>query len=144
MANMTVEKLYDNYEFKVLKRIIMKKFPWIKNVYVKQDELDRYELIFLHFEIDPEEAAKAYGFKLADYIMKRWKRPEEYDTPFLSLLSTEFSLDDHNEKVAEPLLKTFREVHDSPALPEELKLPDFRKLYIGGFIFNKGKHPYYY
>jgi hypothetical protein len=144
MANMTVEQLYDNYEFKVLRRIILKKFPWIKDVYVKQDELNRFSLIFLHFEIDPEEAAKAYGFELAPYIMKRWKRPEEYDTPFLSLLSTEFSLDDHNEKVAEPLLKTFREVHNSPALPEELKLPDDRKLYIGGFIFNKGEQTYYY
>lgn len=143
MTNMTVKQVNDNYEFKVLKRIIMKKFPWIKSVYVKQDELDRYSLLFLHFEINPEEAAKAYGFELAPYIMRRWKRPEEYDTPFLSLLSLEFSLDDYNAKVARPLEKLFKEVHNSPALPDELKLPDDNRMYIGGFIFNEGEYPSY-
>jgi hypothetical protein len=143
MANyMTIDRLYNNYEFKVLKRVLMRKFPWIKNVYVNEDELERYEVIFLYFEIDPEEVAEAYGFELVDYIRRRWERPEEYETPFLSLLSSEFPLEEYNSRVADEIKKVINEVHNSPALPEELKLPRDWGVYIGGYVFNKGKRYY--
>jgi hypothetical protein len=143
MANyMTIDRLYNNYEFKVLRRVLMRKFPWIKSVYVNEDELEKYEVIFLYFEIDPEEVAEAYGFELVDYIRKRWERPEEYETPFLSLLSSDFPLEEYNSRVADEIKKVIKEVHDSPALPEELKIPRDSGVYIGGYVFNKGKRYY--
>ena len=57
----TVEELYDNYEFKVVRRAIMKEFPWIKNVTVTRDNLDKYNTIFLDFEVDLHRLLESYG-----------------------------------------------------------------------------------
>ena len=54
---MTEEELYDNYEFKVTKRALMREFPFIKNVYVKDPAtIDQYKsFIFLDADINPYE-----------------------------------------------------------------------------------------
>ena len=49
MGKTTPEEIYNVYTFKLIKRILKKKFPWIKDVFVNQEDLDKYTRIFLNF-----------------------------------------------------------------------------------------------
>jgi hypothetical protein len=66
----TPEKIYDVYAFKLIKRALKKKFPWIKDVFVRQDDLNNYTTLFLNFEFDPTEFSKAYGHETKAWIQE--------------------------------------------------------------------------
>ena len=45
---LTYEELLDNYEFKVGRRILIREYPWIKDVILKDPEdVNKYNLIFV-------------------------------------------------------------------------------------------------
>ena len=120
---MTKEELYDNYEFKITKRTLMREFPFIKDVYVEDDEaINRYEhYIWLTLNIDPYQMGQMYGLKVANFVTRHLKRGEPYWAPYLSTLMLG-SVDD-TWPIRQALEKLMSGVHYSPALPSELKLP---------------------
>lgn len=119
---MTKEELYDNYEFKVTKRTLMNEFPFIKDVYVEDDEaINKYEhYIWLTVDIDPYQMGQMYGLKVANFVTRALKRGEPYWAPYLSTLMVG-SVDD-TWPIRQALEKVMSGVHYSPALPSELKL----------------------
>lgn len=119
---MTKEELYDNYEFKVTKRTLMNEFPFIKDVYVEDDEaINKYEhYIWLTVDIDPYQMGQMYGLKVTNFVTRALKRGEPYWAPYLSTLMVG-SVDD-TWPIRQALEKVMSGVHYSPALPSELKL----------------------
>ena len=87
---MTKEELYNNYEFKIVKRTLMNEFPFIKDVYVKDpDTIDQYRsFIFLDADINPYELSHMYGLKVDKLVEKYLRRGEPYWGPYLSLFIT--------------------------------------------------------
>ncbi len=55
----TYEELMDNYEFKVSKKMLMREYPWIKDVtYKNPEDINKYNLIFIDIVVDPYELAE--------------------------------------------------------------------------------------
>jgi hypothetical protein len=119
---MTEQELYDNYEFKITKRALMREFPFIKNVYVKDPAtIDEYKsFIFLDADINPYEMSHMYGLKVDRITDKYLRRGEPYWGPYLSLFVT------GGVEETWPIKKAISDlilgIRKSPAMPSELKL----------------------
>ena len=131
----TPEELENNYEYKVVKRALMKEFPYIKDVQFDTEELDVYNLIFLNLIVDPIQMGEYYGYELNPWVVSRMERGENYKGNYPSLLFA-VSYEQGKEDVMNPLNKMMGQIHDSPALPQDMKLPKGREFSVGSFIIN--------
>ena len=133
----TVEELYDNYEFKVVKRAIMKEFPWITDVTVTQDNLDRYNTIFLDLEVNLPRLLETYGWGPYRSAQRAWDENKYFHSMHLSLLGD--ITYEESKPVADAIERLYKAISDSPALPKDLKLKTGRRFSIGDFYFNLGQ-----
>lgn len=139
----TAEELENNYEFKVVKRIIMKEFPWIKNVVVDSSLLNTYNLIFLNFEIDPIQYAKTYGLELGNIVKKAYENGREYEAMYLSLLTLSPNAYEDTSFITDRIKELAENIRKSPVIPDELKIKGGRVFTIGDWYFNKGATPWH-
>lgn len=137
---MTVEEVYDNYEFKVILRILKKEFPWVVNLTVEKEDLEKYKgLIFLTVHINPYKLSEYYDVKLWKWLLYRVDERKE-PVEFMSLFS--FVDEEYKEKMVEvekDLKDTLSDIQNSSAIPDNLRLtrrPDGgnRRLDIMGFV----------
>ena len=134
---MTYEELIDNYEFKVGRRILVREYPWIKDVVVKTPEdVNRYNLIFVDIIIDPFELAQEKGWRLANYIVRSIERGDDFWSPYLSTYFT--GIGDEARDMVRRMEQTLEDLHKSPAIPQEMRLPGHRKLNIGSWYTQPG------
>jgi hypothetical protein len=133
----TLEELYNNYEFKVVKRALMRQYPWIKDVTVDPEQLTKYNLIFLNFDVDPAMLAEEMGWELNTWVKSALDRGEMYNALYLSMFFRDLGFDD-TKFITNEMEKTFKDINRSPALPEDLKLKGERRLTVGDFIMNRG------
>ena len=128
---MTEQELYDNYTFKVVKRALMREFPFIKNVYVKDPaDIDKYKsFIFLDVDINPYELSHMYGLKVDPITNKYLRRGEPYWAPYLSMFIKSGVEDTYPIKKA--INDLVYSIQKSPAIPQEFKLD--RELDIGSY-----------
>ena len=128
---MTEQELYDNYTFKVVKRALMREFPFIKNVYVRDpDSIDKYKsFIFLDVDINPYELSHMYGLKVDPITNKYLRRGEPYWAPYLSMFIKSGVEDTYPIKKA--INDLVYSIQKSPAIPQEFKLD--RELDIGSY-----------
>jgi hypothetical protein len=40
---MTYDELINNYEYKIVKKMVMREYPWIKNMDIEEDDLNKIE-----------------------------------------------------------------------------------------------------
>ena len=132
----TVDQLYNNYEYKITKKVILNEFPWIKDMTFDGENVNEYNLIFVTLHMDPFELSDITGWAVYKWALKDIEKGEVYDTTYLSTMMN-VSYED-----AKPLTnkidETFKSVHKSAAIPPELRLPYDRKLSIGHFKTLKG------
>ena len=134
---LTYEEFLDNYEFKVAKRMLLREYPWIKDVFFRNpEEVNKYNLIFLDLIIDPFELGEQEGWRLASYVTKSVERGDDFWSPYLSTFFRT-NTDDARELVHK-MDKTLENIHTSPAIPKEMKLPEHRKLNIGTWHIPQG------
>ena len=134
---LTYEEFLDNYEFKVAKRMLLREYPWIKDVFFRNpEEVNKYNLIFLDVTFDPFELAQQDGWRLASYIVRTIERGDDFWSPYLSIFFTT-NTDDARALVQE-MDKSLESIHASPAIPKEMKLPEHRKLNIGTWHIPQG------
>ena len=128
---MTEQELYDNYTFKVVKRALMREFPFIKNVYVKDpDSIDKYKsFIFLDVDINPYELSHQYGLRVDPITHKYLRRGEPYWAPYLSMFIKSGVEDTYPIKQA--INELVHSIQKSTAIPQEFKLD--RELDIGSY-----------
>jgi hypothetical protein len=138
---MTREEFENNYEYKVTKKALMREFPFIKDVFVREDEdITRWShTIYLDLVIDPFAFAHQYGFRVWGPIINALKRGEPYKSLYISL----FIGDGDRVELASPINKAMEElmdgIHESPAIPNELKLK--KKLNVGSFTATPSSLP---
>jgi hypothetical protein len=132
---MTPEQLENNYEFKVVKRALMKEFPWIKDVVFRDDELNTYNLIFLNFVVDPVEMSQPFGWSMMPWVQRAYESGLRYKGNYVSMLF-DVEHDEGKRALSDHMESTMIQVHESPALPEDLRLPKGRSFAIGSFIIN--------
>jgi hypothetical protein len=137
----TPNEVENNYEFKLMKKVLRQEHPWIKDVLVPDDEeINKYNLIFLQLVIDPFMLQKEVGLPLERWIKryldderyKQMNRPYAYIT---SYISTMFNGDrDIAGKIHNEVEVTMKSVGRSAAIPEDLKLRKGRQFSPGEYI----------
>lgn len=119
---MTEQEIYNNQEFKTLRKILKKEFKWIKDVRLKGDPNKYSSLVFLEAIIDPWEFAEEENFTIAPYVRK----DRELDFTGLSVFVNESSNDPILRSIENEIDKIIRDLHNTQALPSEYKLKDKR------------------
>ena len=141
----TPEKIYNVYAFKLIKRSLMKEFPWIKDVFVRQEDLDLYTTIFLNFEFDPTEFSKAYGHETKAWIQELIDAGYYLDYSYPNLIN-DMSYEDWRP-VRDNLRSVIKDVSENPALPYEFKFREIgnnRNIELGTWHINRkeGEKPF--
>ena len=136
---MTLEELYENYTFKVTKRALMREFPFIKNVSVKDPtRVDKYNsFIFLDVDINPYELSHQYGLKMDKIADKYLRRGEDYSAPYISLFIGG-DIEDSIE-IKKAINDLVYSVQKSTAIPQELRLS--KELEIGSYYAHHNTVP---
>jgi hypothetical protein len=138
----TTEELYNNYTFKLIKRALMREFPYIKNVFVNPFDLGKYNTIFLNFELDP-----AIWGELYDDPMKSWLKDFVDKGGYVDLsypmTATDMTYEEY-QPIKKSIEKVMSQVIQSDAVPPELKIQGHRPVAIGTWHINRksGKPDY--
>lgn len=140
--HLTLDELYDNYQFKVIKKALMREYPWIKDLWVKEDELNKYGLIFLNIEIDPVMLGEERGWDLTPWVLSAYKNGKNYNGMYISLFFD--NVDRENTRDLQNELSVLaNSVGKSPAFPKDLLLPGERNFTIGDIHVNRNGPPWF-
>ena len=129
---MTYEQLIDNYEYKIAKKMLLREYPWIKDVVIREDEINKYNLIFLDITIDPYELGRQEDWTVSKYLDRSIRDNDEYWSPYLSMFYKDVSWEDA-KPLQDGINKSLESIHTSPALPTDLRLPGTRKFQVGSW-----------
>jgi hypothetical protein len=137
----TPTEVENNYEFKLMKKVLRQEYPWVLDVLVPNDEdINKYNLIFLPIVIDPFILQKEVGLPIESWI-KRYLTDERYKQTYRqyayvsSYISTMFNGDrDITRDLQEKVDITMKSVGRSAAIPNDLKLGKGRQFSSGEFI----------
>ena len=139
---MTKEEIENTYEFKIIKKAVMKEFPFIKDVFISEDDsksLDEYKYIyFISAKIDPFIMTNLYGGQVWSLVIDMLKKYGYYDSSFLTtFVRTEDR--DPISKISKELKSLIKGIHETETLPKEFKLD--KHVEIDTFTADKSSIP---
>lgn len=114
---MTVEQLKESYMFKIIKRALMKQYPWIKDVEIDEKDFDDYKItIFLNVYIDPYELGEEMGWEVARWVEQGYFAGTSVGMFFKGSNPEYRELSDEVNDFVD-------EIRLSPAIPDDLRIP---------------------
>ena len=117
---MTKEEVSNNYEFKLVKRMMMRDYPWIKDVQPAGDEEEEYRTIaFLDVLIDPYELGEQKGWEIASYVEYICKFSGTFMSPYLATFFQ--GLNNEAYRVEKEIESKIEDIHGSVAIPQEYR-----------------------
>jgi hypothetical protein len=129
---MTAEEVKQNYTYKVIKKVITREFPWVKDIVIDEDGLSEYKYVmFFDLFIDPYELANKKGWTVPRWINQSVRDGDDYMSTLLSLYFNESDPD--MSRLKELINKTLRTIKDSPAIPEDMRLDTKKEPTVGRF-----------
>ena len=141
----TKEEVENSYEFKLIKKILKREFPWIIDVLLPSDEeINNYALIFVNIIIDPYKLQREVGWPFNSYMKFYLEgnnnfitthEPYAYNTAYLTTIY-DVPREDSNY-IQEDIEKTMKQIAKSPAIPEDLKLGKDRQFVVGSWVVPK-------
>jgi hypothetical protein len=133
---MTQEEVENNYTYKIVRKVLMREYPWIKDVQLDVPRLENFTyVIFLDIFIDPYELGKEQEWDVARWIDRSVEQGEQYESTSLSLFFVG-STEDMRE-LKNDVNTTIEDVQQSPAIPPEMRMPEAR-FTVGSFFTVKG------
>lgn len=127
----TLDELNNNYEFKITKRILKQHYPWIIDVKVNEEDLNKYDYtIFIDIYIDVDKLSEDTGVPLQSGVKYMVNRDGKY--PGYSLYNF---IDDHDlaRKIGVDIKDKLDRINRSSSIPAHMKLKD-RYLGLNDFI----------
>ena len=135
----TKEEVEKSPMFKILKKAIMRKYPWIKDIYAGDEEdMKKYSsMLFLDADIDAQQLADEKG-----WTMEQWAAPDKqrraynrnyFDTVYLSVLFTKPS-DEEARELQNDIEDEMKRIQKSDAIPSDIKIN--KTLGLSNFRYN--------
>jgi hypothetical protein len=119
----TIEEFKNNFEFKITKKALMREFPFILDVGVKDYEsINRWKFTsYIELSINPYIISNIYGFPIREWVTTSLKNGKPFQSSYLTLF---FNKDYHGEvdDLQREIQKITLATHRSPAIPPEMKL----------------------
>ena len=131
----TTEELYDNYTFKLIKRALMRDFPYIKNVFVNPFDLGKYNTIFLNFDYDPTIWGEMYNDPMVKWLTDVKDEGKYIDLSYPTT-GTKMGYEEY-KPIKKSIEKVMSDVFNSEAVPRELKIQGLRPVAIGTWHVNR-------
>ena len=125
--------------FKIVKRALMRKYPWIKDIYVgNEEDISKYSsMLFLDADIDAQQLADEKGWTLESWaspdVQKRLYNKDHFDTVYLSVLFTKDSYDEARDLQNE-LETEMKRIQKSDAIPSDVKIS--KTIGLSNFRYN--------
>jgi hypothetical protein len=133
----TPEELYDNYTFKLIKRALMREFPYIKNVFVGDFDLGKYNTIFLNFEFDPKIWEEMYDDEFQGWLKGAMDDGKYVDLSY-PITASDMKYDEY-QPIKRKIEKVMSDVTNTDVVPRELKIQGNRPVAIGTWHVNRKK-----
>lgn len=119
------EDVEDNYEFKVVKRLLKKEFPFVKDMRLT-DGWEKYKsLLFVDIILDYDEILQHLQVEPTS-DSEAWISIFKTGAPYLVLLfppKIKKVKEEEIEAISKNISKTISRVQKSPSLPPDMKLP---------------------
>jgi hypothetical protein len=132
MARYTTEEIEDNYEFKVIKRLLKKEYPFILDMKLTDNWNDYNSLFFVDLTVSLP-LLREYLNLPNNIIPSIFSRSLGSTVPYLSMFfSSSQDKDGLISDLAKKIQSTMTRVRNSPSLPVEMKLP--RTISISGWV----------
>jgi len=131
MGKHTREDIENNYEFKVMKRLLKKEFPFITDMRLT-DNWDEYNsLYFIDITVNPTMLMELLNIPDSPNAT-RYLRGYRTAVAYLSMLfPSSFNRDDSISNLAKQVQTTITRVHQSPSIPEDMIL--YKPVSISGW-----------
>jgi hypothetical protein len=133
----TPEELYNNYTFKLIRRSLMREFPYIKDVFVGDFDLGKYNTIFLNFEFDPAIWEETYNDKFQGWLKGAMDDGKYVDLSY-PITASNMTYDEY-QPIRKRINDVMSQVIQSEAVPQELKIQGHRPVAIGTWHVNRKK-----
>jgi hypothetical protein len=113
----------------------MREFPYIKNVFVGDFDLGKYNTIFLNFEFDPKIWEEMYNDEFQGWLKKEMDKGKYVDVAF-PMTASNMTYEEY-QPIRKSIEKVMSDVANTDAVPRELKIQGNRPVAIGTWHINR-------
>lgn len=115
---MTYEEFINSYGFKHASKLAMRKFPWIKKIFVNEDDYNEYKFTyFLEVHINPNIFSKTVTDAGTLMVTSNWRSPFAN----LSVIYSNIS-DKEGDEISSEIDTIFNKVKMNDAIPKNINL----------------------
>jgi len=135
MGRYTREEIEDNYEFKVIKRLLKKEFPFITDVNLTDNWEEYRSLLFVDVSIDAPKLMEYLNIPITRESTRYLSVFSSYSPYLTSLFASKYDEDNRISNLAKKIQATSTKIQQSASIPLEMKLP--RPVSISGWGVNR-------
>jgi hypothetical protein len=118
---MTQQEIENNFTYKIVRKVLMREYPWIKDVRLDIEGLEKYtNVIFIEIFIDPYQMTNMYGWNVPRWIETSIREGEPYESTVLSLFVKQSS--EEVKWLRDEIEQTIYHTQNSPAIPQDMRL----------------------
>jgi hypothetical protein len=129
---MTAQEIENNYTYKIVRKVLMREFPWIKDVQLDIPGLEKFDYsIFLDIYINPYELGEERGYTVAKWIDQAIRDKEDYYSSVITLYFEGSS--EEMRAITTEVNDTIEATQNSPAIPVDLRIPENRRFMVGSY-----------
>ena len=129
---MTAQEIENNYTYKIVRKVLMREYPWIKDVQIDIPGLEKFEYaLFLDIYINPYELGEERGYNVARWIEQAIRNNEDYYTTVITMYFDGSSPE--MRAITQEVNDTIEATQKSPAIPPDLRLPDNKRFMVGSY-----------
>jgi len=123
MARYTREEIENNYEFKVMRRLLKKEFPFITDMSLTHNWDDYKSLLFVDISLSPKTLMEYLNIPITPSSTKYLKYSST-SVPYMSMLfPSRYNKGDVITDLAKNIQAVITRVHQSSSIPDDMRLP---------------------
>lgn len=131
MKHYTPEEIENNYEYKVVKRILKQEYPWIKDIKINDADLEKYKhVIFLEFYVDLDKIEEITGIEIPSSVRYLFNKWGEYRVFSMGNILGSYEA---GKNITNAIEARIKRIHESDSIPHTMRMKD-KTFGLGDFI----------